>query len=171
MKSFFLNLATGLMCLGAMCSCGDDSDIVIANSDQFVTVNGVRYTTAATTLSTNSGLRFEATTVDEEVSINLVMSDAELNKEYDLNVNGEGGNKYLQVIFSKSDLDSYSVAMMGPYTLNVLKGWGGSEKRDLKDARAKIARNDNGTYSVYITAEGDGLTFMMDFNGEIDQVK
>lgn len=173
MKRAFAFWTVAVMCMAVLNSCerGTEEDTVDLSSNRTIVVNGVNYKTAATSLSTKSGLNFEATTINDELTINLVMNEGELNKEYDLNSAINAGGKYIQILFSKSEMDSYSVAMMGPNTLNVIKEWGTSEQRELKNANAKITKNDDGTYSVFISAEGDGLTFLMDFSGEIDKIK
>lgn len=173
MKRAFAFWTVAVMCMAVFssCECGKEEEAAVLPSSRSIVVNGVNYKTAATSLSTKSGLNFEATTINDELTVNLVMNEGELNKEYDLNSSVNAGGKYIQILFSKSEMDSYSVAMMGPNTLNVIKEWGASEQRELKNATAKITKNDDGTYSVLINAEGDGLTFLMDFSGEIDQVK
>lgn len=173
MRHFIALGATILMCMVALCSCekGYDETPEDQSLKRIIVVNGANYHAATTSLSTESGLNFRAVTTDDELTINLVMKDAELNKEYNLNLGENCGSKYLQVLFSKVGMDSYSVATMGPNSLNVIKEWGASEIHELRNANAKISANEDGTYSVNITAEGDGLSFMLDFNDKIDRIE
>ena len=173
MRHFIALGATILMCMVALCSCekGYDEAPEDQSLKRIIVVNGANYHAATTSLSTESGLNFRAVTTDDELTINLVMKDAELNKEYDLNLGDNCGSKYLQILFSNISKESYSVATMGPNSLNVINEWGTSELRNLRNANAKISANGDGTYSVTISAEGDGLSFKLDYNDEIDHIE
>lgn len=172
MKHFITLWTVVMMCMSILSSCekGYDDPTEEPLVKHLIMVNGVEYKTTTTHLSTQSGLNFEAKTANDELTVNLVMKDSELNKEYDLNSSTNCGSQYLQVLFSNAGMDSYSVATMGPNSLNVLKDWGTSEIRELKSATAKICNHPDGTYSVYITAEGNGLSFIMDFIDKVDRV-
>ena len=172
MKPLFTFGAALLMCIFALSSCEHAQEETNEKDTptRILVVNGVKYQTATTQLTKGSGLNFKATTANDELTIVLVMKDSELDKEYDLNSESNCGTRYLQVLFSNVSVDSYSIATMGPKRLNVMKEWGGSEIRDLELAKAKISKNSDDTYTIYITAEGDGLSFQMDYTGEINQI-
>ena len=163
MRHFIALGATILMCMVALCSCekGYDEAPEDQSLKRIIVVNGANYHAATTSLSTESGLNFRAVTTDDELTINLVMKDAGDNC----------GSKYLQILFSNISKESYSVATMGPNSLNVINEWGTSELRNLRNANAKISANGDGTYSVTISAEGDGLSFKLDYNDEIDHIE
>ncbi|MCR5497398.1 MAG: hypothetical protein K6F48_06120 [Paludibacteraceae bacterium] len=172
MRHFIALGATFFMCVVALCSCEKGGEEIAEDQSlkRLIVVNGVNYHATDTYLSMESGLNFRAITTDKELTVNLVMKESELNKEYDLNVGENCGANYLQVLFSNLSMESYSVATMGPNSLNVINEWGASELRELRSANAKISSNEDGTYSVSITAEGDGLSFKLDYNDKIDHI-
>lgn len=164
MKRFFALWTAALMCLAFFNSCekGYDNTEVDLPPIRLATVNGVEYQLTNASFSKKSGdIYFEASTADLNLTIKLIVKDAEWGKEYDLNDDSNCGSKCLHILFSDVSKDSYTIGTMGPNQLNVLKEYS-NEIRVVEDAKAKVSKNSDGTYSVSANAEGEGLSFQMD---------
>ncbi len=178
MKRVFVYLAMALSVLTFMTSCEQAPQLASEeSSENIIFVNGSKYKLRNTALTVDNGLFFSANfnspasqASTDELTVVLSMTGCDLNEEYDLNSSEKGGKKYLQVLFSDYNRDSYSVAMLGPNVLNVLKSSGKSETREVSMAKAKIGKDENGRFYVDIVVDGDGLTVKMDWDGWIDDL-
>ncbi|MCQ2225642.1 MAG: hypothetical protein MJZ14_07980 [Paludibacteraceae bacterium] len=178
MKRFFVYWVTALMALAFISSCEEAPQFASdESSEDIIFVNGVKYKLRNTALTVDHGLYFTANFNslsykggDDELTIFLSMDDCKLNHEYDLSDDEDGGKKYLQVFFSDAGKDSYSVAMIGPNKLNILKASGKNEERNLSKATAKIGKDKEGRFYFDLIVDGDGLTVKMDWDGWIDDL-
>lgn len=178
MKRVFVYLAMAFASMTFLSSCEEAIQLPSEeSSEDIVFVNGAKYKLRNTALTVDNGLYFTANFnssgyagSEDELTIYLSMDGCELNEDYDLNSSDKGGKKYLQVLFSDYKKDSYSVAMLGPNILNVLKQSGKSETRDLSLANARIGKDENGRFYVDLVVDGDGLTVKMDWDGWINDL-
>lgn len=166
MKRFFAIWTTLLMCMVFFSSCEKGYDYTEEElpPKQLAIVNGVEYQLSKASFSKKSGdINFEASTDSKNLTIKLMLKSAEWGKEYDLNDESNCGSKSLHILFSDISKDSYAIGTMGPKQLNILKEYS-NEIRTVENAKAKICKNNDGTYSVYASANGEGLSFQMDSN-------
>lgn len=177
MKRLFVYMAVALSAMFYLSSCekAQEDDQSSSASDQIVYVNGARYIMNDIYLKVDNGLFMTATfrspasqSKEDEMSINITMPGCDFNKEYDLNLSSDSGKRYLQVAFSDYQKDSYSVCMLGPNVLNVLKQWGKSETEEVRNAKVAIYKDEAAYFNINIVVDSESLTIKSDYGCWID---
>lgn len=179
MKRIFVVMTMAFVSLLFFASCEKAPEDALKENESadFIFVNGVKYLLRSTALTVDHGLYFKAyfnsssyQGDEDELMVYLSMDGCDLNQEYDLSSNEDGGKKYLQVLFSNYEKDSYSVAMLGPKVLNIMRSAGKSETRDVVSAIASINKDEEGRFYANIVVDSDGLTLKLDWDGWIDDL-
>ncbi len=156
-----------LICMSILSSCEKGYDYIEEeiSPKRFAVVNNVEYQLTNASFTKKSGdINLEAQTVEKDLTIFLTMKNAQWGTEYDLNNESDFGSKSLQITFSDVSKECYTIGIVGgPNQMNVDKGYS-TEIRTVETAKAKICKNPDGTYSVFASAKGKGLSFEMDLD-------